>query len=281
MNKGKNRISEFFAGKGFYVVLFVCLAAVGISGYVLFFGLGNGNKAENDPDSSLNWVAPEVTSNPARVVTPAPQATTPSAITAAPSSAAPSMAPTERPADAPEVLGVAENMTAPVVPPKTEPAPSTPKPEATPKPAETKKPSSPGTFYWPVSGSIVEPFSIDELIKSSTMGDWRTHAGIDIETIDGASVCAVADGTVLSIEDDPAWGVTVVVEHNGGLTSSYSNLLPGVVVTVGQKLNAGDIIGAVGASASSEIAQDSHLHFEMQKDGAAIDPATLLPQKLN
>ena len=280
-----SRLGEFFAGKGFYVVLFICVAAVGISGYVLFFGAGDGDSYTPD-ELSLEWVEPDATTHPARVVTPAPLASAQPTAAPEPSPTLPGGLPTlpdaSPPADSQEMSAADEgrvqaaSSTEIPAPPKTQEKPAT-------QPADTSDTkavaSSDGLYYWPVSGSVAVAHSLDELLFNSTMGDWRTHAGIDIETSAGAAVCAAAAGKVISITDDPVWGKTITLDHGGGLTSVYANLMPDISVALGANVKAGDILGGVGESAVTEIDQNPHLHFEMLQNDAPVDPVTLLPQK--
>ena len=61
----------------------------------------------------------------------------------------------------------------------------------------------------PVSGRVLNGYSGDELVYNKTLGDWRTHNGIDIQASEGDSVRTAAGGTVLSVKDDELMGTTV------------------------------------------------------------------------
>ena len=136
---------------------------------------------------------------------------------------------------------------------------------------ESKEEKDP-TFVMPVEGEIVKHYGKDKLIYSNTLQEWTTHLGIDIKADKTTVVKASADGTVKSIKNDPRYGLTIVVEHANGFTSVYSNLLTAEFVIVGENVKSGQTLGTVGNSATFEILDDSHLHFEMLKDGNSIDP---------
>ena len=85
-------------------------------------------------------------------------------------------------------------------------------------------------------------------------------------------VKSAEEGTVKSIKNDPRYGITVVIEHEKGYTTVYSNLLTAEFVKEGEKLTKGQTIGTVGNTATFEIADEPHLHFEMLKDGEYVDP---------
>lgn len=131
-------------------------------------------------------------------------------------------------------------------------------------------------FAWPVKGDILKAFSVDSLLYSSTLQEWTVHNGIDIKADKTVVVSAAADGTIKSIKNDPRYGLTVIIEHENGLKTVYSNLLTSEFVVEGEKVKQGQSIGTVGNSASFEVADDSHLHFELMKDNEYVDPMLYL-----
>lgn len=128
------------------------------------------------------------------------------------------------------------------------------------------------SYILPLEGEILNPYSGGELVKSQTLGDWRTHDGVDIKAQNATPVVAVASGTVESIVNDPMFGTTVTLLHPNGVSSIYSSLNEKVNVTEGQQVAAGDVLGSVGETAIGEIALETHLHFAMMKDGEFLDP---------
>ena len=129
-------------------------------------------------------------------------------------------------------------------------------------------------FVHPIrGGSILKDYSMDKLVYSDTMGDYRVHSGVDIAADAGSEVYAYTAGTVLSVTEDYFYGLTVAVSHDWGTVSYYMNLDPALAaVSEGMEVKAGDVIGFVGTSARAESADESHLHFEMRVNGALIDP---------
>ncbi|MBR6522922.1 MAG: peptidoglycan DD-metalloendopeptidase family protein, partial [Oscillospiraceae bacterium] len=143
--------------------------------------------------------------------------------------------------------------------------------------AEINKGSLPEVFVWPVAGTVETPHSVEALVYSRTMADWRTHTGLDIAAGLGSKVIAAAEGTVEQVFSDDMYGTTVVIHHGGGLRSIYSNLAEKPTVSVGDSVALGDVIGSVGQTALAEVGDVNHLHFEMTLDGEAVDPAEYLP----
>lgn len=128
----------------------------------------------------------------------------------------------------------------------------------------------------PLNGEVLTAFSMDQLVYSPTLADWRTHDGVDISAKPGTTVLAATAGTVASVEDDPLMGTTVVIDHEDGYTTTYANLQTTPTVEPGDLVTAGQIIGAVGTTAAAEAAQSPHLHFSVARDGEAVDPDEFL-----
>lgn len=127
-------------------------------------------------------------------------------------------------------------------------------------------------FQKPVEGEIVRDFAIENLIYSETLQEWTTHTGIDIKADKTTVVKAAEAGTVKTIKNDPRYGLTVVVEHEGGFQTVYSNLLTSEFIVEGEKVEKGQSLGTVGNTAAFEISDEPHLHFEIIKDSIQVDP---------
>ena len=204
-----------FGGRGYYIALALCLAAVGTIGY---FALRERpvTVKQQEPAPTLD-------------IQPAPTQ------------------PVVKPA--------------PVVIPEPEPQPEINEPaELLPQ------------VVSPLDGTTVTVFSMTELLYDTTMADWRTHDGIDVQAEEGAAVKTAAGGTVQSVTDDELMGTTVVIDHEGGYSTRYSSLQKDVPVTAGQQVVAGEVIGRVGTTSAAESQMGPHLHFSVSRDGAEIDP---------
>ena len=127
-------------------------------------------------------------------------------------------------------------------------------------------------FIFPVEGEVIKEFAKDNLIYSETLEEWITHLGIDIKAAKTTVVKAAYEGTVESIKNDPRYGLTVIIEHDDGYKTVYSNLLTSEFVVEGERVTTGQTIGTVGNTATFEVADESHLHFEILKDNVQVDP---------
>lgn len=131
-------------------------------------------------------------------------------------------------------------------------------------------------FEMPVDGEISREYAKDNLIYSETLKEWVTHMGIDIKAEKTTIVKAAEAGTIKSIKNDPRYGLTIVIEHDNGFQTVYSNLLTSEFVVEGEKVEKGQSIGTVGNTAVFEIADEPHLHFEILKDSIQVDPSIYL-----
>lgn len=146
---------------------------------------------------------------------------------------------------------------------------TTKKTEGTEKKTENKKELS---FAKPVEGDIVKEYAKDNLIYSNTLQEWTTHLGIDIKAEKTTVVKSAEKGTIKSIKNDPRYGLTIVIEHDNGYQTVYSNLLSSEFVVEGEKVEKGQSVGTVGNTAAFEVADEPHLHFEILKDNVQVDP---------
>ena len=136
-------------------------------------------------------------------------------------------------------------------------------------------------YIMPINGEIINSFSEHQVVKNQTLGDWRTHDGIDIKAGITTPVKAVSDGTVSKVYDDGIYGTTVVITHYGGVESYYSNLNKLTNVKEGQAVSIGQVIGSVGSTAIAEASLQEHLHFGVKVNGEWADPFKTMGIKVN
>ncbi len=131
-------------------------------------------------------------------------------------------------------------------------------------------------FQAPVAGEILKDFALENLVFSNTLEEWTTHSGIDIKAEKTSVVAASESGVIESIKNDPRYGLTITISHNNGFKTIYSNLLTTEFVSENETVEKGQTIATVGQTASFEVADEPHLHFEMYKDGNPVNPTIYL-----
>lgn len=128
----------------------------------------------------------------------------------------------------------------------------------------------------PVEGEISQEFSNGELVKSETLGVWKSHDGCDIACELGTEVKSMSEGVVKQIENNPLWGVTVTIEQSNGLTVEYCGLAKELNVKNGAQVKQGEIIGKTGDTNQAEILQKPHLHIGVKQGDKWIDPMSVI-----
>lgn len=128
----------------------------------------------------------------------------------------------------------------------------------------------------PVNGEVIVPFSFGELVKSETLGVWKTHDGADIKADAGTPVKSMNHGEVVKIWEDALWGNCIEIDHGNGLVSCYYGMSPSMTVEEGDTVDSGQVIGMVGDTAQIEIAEPEHLHFALRRNGEWIDPISYI-----
>ena len=238
MKQYNSKHTAVLSTRGFYTILTVCCLIIAVSAWVLW----------------TNATAPEETDAEANVpiITPAEDLPDLTADT-------PVMAEEETP-----------------VPEEDEPAEPTEQTQesAAPAPTPTVTVSAP-IYVRPVSGTVITPFSGDELLFQPTFGDWRAHTGTDFAAEPGETVLALTDGTVQEVFEDGLYGTCVTLSHDADLTSTYRGLTD-VRVTAGQAVTAGEALGTVAETIDAEAALGTHLHVEASRAGTPVDVLELL-----
>lgn len=123
----------------------------------------------------------------------------------------------------------------------------------------------------PVSGRVLNAYSGDELVYNKTLGDWRTHNGIDYAAREGEAVPSPVDGSVVLAGADGSWGPVVAVKDSAGRVWRLCGVAS-PKVKEGDTVSAGQVLGTVG-SVSCECAEESHLHLEVKQGDSYLDPA--------
>lgn len=100
------------------------------------------------------------------------------------------------------------------------------------------------------------------------------HTGLDIAVPTDSYIRAAGAGIVVDVGDDPVYGRFVIIDHGDGYTSVYGHASL-TLVTAGQQVRQDEVIALSGSTGRSTA---PHLHFEILKNGEAVDPLTLVHQ---
>ena len=233
-------LEAFFTGKGFYIVLLLCAAVIGVSAWML--AAGNGTMAEDVIEVSNTTTGAGRT----EMILPPKRDDSQTLEEIIQESTQVFQEPEVQEEPVEEVF-------------QEEPAPVNP------------------LYAWPLSGEVARFHDPDTLRYDETMGDWRTHEGIDILAPLGETVLAAHAGRVESVRKDDFLGTVVTVSHGDGFCTVYANLAEETAVSVGDWVEPGSVIGTVGATALAEVSEQAHLHFGVLRNGVNQNPLDYLP----
>lgn len=121
-------------------------------------------------------------------------------------------------------------------------------------------------FDWPVDKA--------RLTRGFLPRKRKPHLGIDLASPKGTPIFASAEGIVIYAGHDfRGYGKMVLIESSNSWATLYAHL-DKIYITEGQKVQMGDVLGSMGRSGR---ATGTHLHFEMRKNKAPVNPLVYLP----
>lgn len=126
--------------------------------------------------------------------------------------------------------------------------------------------AKPLAHSWVSQGFGCTSFVFEPVDRACPGGHW--HSGVDLAAARGTPVMATLPGIATVIVSATGYGLHVVIDHGGGLSSLYGHL-DTVLIASGDLVMAGEVIGTVGSTGN---ATGPHLHFEIRRDGIAEDP---------
>jgi len=130
-------------------------------------------------------------------------------------------------------------------------------------------PSWDGPFIMPLKGEMIGPFGRSSIINEQPRAP---HSGVDLRAKRGTPVRAINRGKVVLAAERFFSGLSVFIDHGGGIYSMYFHL-DRMAVKQGDRVAKGQVIGYVG---STGRATGPHLHFGVRANGFRVDPLGLI-----
>lgn len=124
-------------------------------------------------------------------------------------------------------------------------------------------------FIWPLPGAgrVTTEFGADQWVNGVFSSG---HKGLDIAIAGGTPIYAAHNGTVAATTGHWSYGNVVMIDNGDGISTLYAHMQPpGAIVSVGQTVTQGQVIGYVGSTGNSS---GNHLHFEVRVNGVRQNP---------
>lgn len=129
-----------------------------------------------------------------------------------------------------------------------------------------------GGFIWPTNATRGLTSTFGGRASPGGIGS-TNHQGVDIGAAYGTNILAAKSGTVIQAGWNGGYGYCVTINHGGGVCTLYGHM-SSVMVSVGQSVSQGQVIGLVGSTGNSTGA---HIHYGLYVNGVATNPIQYLP----
>ena len=130
-------------------------------------------------------------------------------------------------------------------------------------------------LLWPIDGNVLMNYSMDQTIYFATLDQYKYNPALVIEGQVGQDVRSVKEGEVILIEKNADTGNTVTVSLGDGYEAKYGQLGE-VLVTQGERISQGDLIGYLGEPTKYYTVEGCNLYFQLLKDGEPVNPLEYL-----
>ena len=148
--------------------------------------------------------------------------------------------------------------------------------------AQTQAPAEPELHFdaaadlsWPLQGNVVLNYSMDQTVYFATLDQYKYNPAVIIQAEVNTPVKAVAAGKVTSVETSAETGTTLTVDMGDGYSAIYGQLKE-TPKSQGDYIESGETLGYVSEPTKYYSVEGANLYFELQKDGAPVNPMEYL-----
>lgn len=130
-------------------------------------------------------------------------------------------------------------------------------------------------LIWPVQGSIIMPYDMENTVYYSTLNEYKTNPGIVIQSSKGTAVKAAADGVITMIGEDDELGVYINEAVGNDYIATYGQIV-NPEVEAGDFVEAGQTIAYVNEPTRYYTKEGDNLYFAIARDGETVDPLSFI-----
>lgn len=130
-------------------------------------------------------------------------------------------------------------------------------------------------LIWPVQGSIIMPYDVENTVYYSTLNEYKTNPGIVIQSSKGTAIKAAADGVITMIGEDDELGVYINEAIGNDYIATYGQIV-NPEVEAGDFVEAGQTIAYVNEPTRYYTKEGDNLYFAIARDGMTVDPLSFI-----
>lgn len=130
-------------------------------------------------------------------------------------------------------------------------------------------------LLWPVQGSIILPYDMENTVYYSTLDQYKCNPGIVIQSSKGTAIKAAADGVITEIKEDDELGVYISQAIGNDYVATYGQIT-NPEVAAGDFVEAGQTIAYVNEPTRYYTKEGDNLYFAIKKDDKAVDPLNFI-----
>lgn len=130
-------------------------------------------------------------------------------------------------------------------------------------------------LLWPVKGSIIMQYDMEDTVYYSTLDEYRTNDGIVIQSSVGTAVKAAADGVITKIDESDEYGVCISQAMGDNYIAKYGQIV-NPEVSPGDYVEAGQTIAYVNEPTMYFTKEGDNIYFAVEKDGESLDPLNFI-----
>ncbi len=131
------------------------------------------------------------------------------------------------------------------------------------------------TLTWPVTGSVILPYSMDTTVYFRTLDQYKCNPGMLIAAPEGEDVLSVYAGKVTEVGNNKEFGNYIMMDLGNDYQVCYGQL-DQVIVKKGELVNAGDVVATVAKPSSYYTKEGAHLYLAITKADKPVNPVNLM-----
>lgn len=131
------------------------------------------------------------------------------------------------------------------------------------------------TLLWPVQGSVIMPYDVENTVYFSTLDEYKINPGVVIQSSKGTAVKATADGVITKIQEDDELGLVISQAVGNDYVVKYGQVI-NPKVKEGSFVEAGQTIAYVNEPTKYYTKEGENIYLSVEKNGKTVDPLNFI-----